>query len=632
VITNTGVTSLAGKTGELKLEGGTGITIDGLKISNAGMTSLSSGTGITVSGSTITNSDLGSSQNIFKTISVLGQDDIVAGSNTDTLTFAAGTGITLTTDSTDLTISSNDPSVAGGWTHVGTDIYLTTSTDSVGIGTTDPSYKFHVVGTEYVSDALTAGGALSVTGTTTLTGGLSANGNVTLGNSTSDSLTFVGRMANGTSLTPDTDLGSDLGSSDLRFNNLWVANINSNSSQAFSGQTTFSYPPTDTTIDEASVLINPTTSVTNGQLLGFGIAGYQKALIDSEGDMILGYSNTNVNPTRVDTEVLSLYGHSGTKVSYIDTSGNIYLAGNLDVNGTTSDVAGALNLSGNALTSSGALSVTPNAGNNLNVVTSGGGMFAVNTAAFVVTSASQVGIGTTTPNGKLNVVSSSEQLRLGYDSNNYWSSTVGATGGLTMQGVGTGGSLTLSPTAGQNLNISLSGTGDLAVNTNDLVVDTSSGFVGIGTTAPTETLTVVGDIASQVATGVEGLKLTDTSDATKLAMKWTGTGVTFDIPSLSTVNQLTNGTFETDITTGGWGSYTLNDQFTTDKTSAQLVGTQTSAEPTGGTRSVTDSASSWYVSGGVLSSLGLGGANDPRLYYSGISSTRALAKNIHWEY
>ena len=324
VITNTGVLSLAGKSGELKLEQGSGITIDGLKISNSGIISLTSGTGITVSGSTITNSDLGSSQNIFKTVSVSGQDDIVAGSNTDTLTFAAGAGITLTTDSTGstgLTISSNDPSVAAGWTHGTDSIYLTTSTDSVGIGTTDPSYKFHVVGTEYVSDTLTAGGALGVTGATTLTGALSANGNVTLGNSTSDSLTFVGRITNGTSLTPDTDLGSDLGSSDLRFNNLWVANINSNSSQSFSGQTTFSYPPTDTTLSQASVLINPTTSVANGQLLGFAVAGYQKALIDEDGDIILGYSDATSAPATA--YPLSVYGHSGSLVSYIDTSGVI---------------------------------------------------------------------------------------------------------------------------------------------------------------------------------------------------------------------------------------------------------------------------------------------------------------------
>jgi len=288
VITNTGVTSLAGKTGELKLEQGTGITIDGLKITNSGIVSLSAGTGISVSGSTIANSDLGSSQNIFKTISVSGQDDIVAGSNTDTLTFTAGSGITLSTGtaSNALTISSNDPNIAAGWTHGTDSIYLTTSTDSVGIGTTDPSYKLHVVGIGYVSDTLTAGGALGVTGATTLTGALSANGNVTLGNATTDSLIFMGRIANGTSLLPDTDLGSDIGSSSLRINNLWVANINSNSSQSFSGQTTFSYAPTDTTISQASVLINPTTSAANGQLLGLGIAGYEKALIDEDGDII----------------------------------------------------------------------------------------------------------------------------------------------------------------------------------------------------------------------------------------------------------------------------------------------------------------------------------------------------------
>jgi hypothetical protein len=44
------------------------------------------------------------------------------------------------------------------------------------------------------------------------------------------------------------------------------------------------------------------------------------------------------------------------------------------------------------------------------------------------------------------------------------------------------GALTLTPLAGQNLNISLSTTGDFAVNTNQLYVDTSTGYVGIGTT------------------------------------------------------------------------------------------------------------------------------------------------------
>jgi hypothetical protein len=115
-ITNSGVTSLAGKTGGLTLEAGTGITIDGLKITSSALTSLTAGTGISVSGSTITNSDSGSTQNIFKTISVLGQSDIAASLNTDTLTFVNGNGIAITTDATNkkLTISASASEGASG--------------------------------------------------------------------------------------------------------------------------------------------------------------------------------------------------------------------------------------------------------------------------------------------------------------------------------------------------------------------------------------------------------------------------------------------------------------------------------------------------------------------------------------
>jgi len=46
------------------------------------------------------------------------------------------------------------------------------------------------------------------------------------------------------------------------------------------------------------------------------------------------------------------------------------------------------------------------------------------------------------------------------------------------------GALTITPQASNNLNITLSTTGDFVVNTDDLVVDTSEGRVGIGTTGP----------------------------------------------------------------------------------------------------------------------------------------------------
>ena len=52
------------------------------------------------------------------------------------------------------------------------------------------------------------------------------------------------------------------------------------------------------------------------------------------------------------------------------------------------------------------------------------------------------------------------------------------------------GAVGITPAAGSNLNVSLSTTGDFAVNTNQLYVDTSAGNVGIGTTGPVAKLEV----------------------------------------------------------------------------------------------------------------------------------------------
>ncbi|HEX3100041.1 MAG TPA: hypothetical protein VHQ41_03680, partial [Patescibacteria group bacterium] len=58
------------------------------------------------------------------------------------------------------------------------------------------------------------------------------------------------------------------------------------------------------------------------------------------------------------------------------------------------------------------------------------------------------------------------------------------------------GALTITPAAGSNLNVNLSTTGDFAVNTNQLYVDTSTANVGIGTTGPSAKLTVTYSNAS----------------------------------------------------------------------------------------------------------------------------------------
>lgn len=54
----------------------------------------------------------------------------------------------------------------------------------------------------------------------------------------------------------------------------------------------------------------------------------------------------------------------------------------------------------------------------------------------------------------------------------------------------TSGAINLTPLSGQSLNLTLSTTGDFVVNTDQLYVDTSSGFVGIATSAPVSLLHV----------------------------------------------------------------------------------------------------------------------------------------------
>ena len=62
---------------------------------------------------------------------------------------------------------------------------------------------------------VTASGNVTVTGTTTL------NGNITLGNATSDTITVTGRFA--TALVPDTNVTYDLGTSSLRWRDIYLS-------------------------------------------------------------------------------------------------------------------------------------------------------------------------------------------------------------------------------------------------------------------------------------------------------------------------------------------------------------------------------------------------------------------------
>ncbi|MDZ7726636.1 MAG: tail fiber domain-containing protein [Candidatus Campbellbacteria bacterium] len=89
-----------------------------------------------------------------------------------------------------------------------------------------------------------------------------------------------------------------------------------------------------------------------------------------------------------------------------------------------------------------------------------------------------VGLGTTSPSARLHSLSTTEQLRLGYDASNYLSATVGSAGSTTLSLTGTSPEFTFSQLAnfssGVNVNsetiTDFTGTG-LTLNTNALTVD-----------------------------------------------------------------------------------------------------------------------------------------------------------------
>ena len=117
----------------------------------------------------------GGSQNVFSTIAVSGQNNVVADTTTDTLTLVAGSNMTITTNSeTDTITFTSSSGTSSYW--VQTDVGIHTLS-SVGIGTTNPeatlqvdvgtgTTAFDVLGSEgtlfSVTNNLTSGSIFSV--------------------------------------------------------------------------------------------------------------------------------------------------------------------------------------------------------------------------------------------------------------------------------------------------------------------------------------------------------------------------------------------------------------------------------------------------------------------------------------
>ena len=106
----------------------------------------------------------------------------------------------------------------------------------------------------------------------------------------SDGKAVLAGISSSGDISPATDLGASLGDATHRFNDIYVANINT-SGMSTSGQAVFTYQPLSTNFTQSSVLVNPSSAIAGAPLLGVGVAGVQKFFVDRDG---AGYFAGNV--------------------------------------------------------------------------------------------------------------------------------------------------------------------------------------------------------------------------------------------------------------------------------------------------------------------------------------------------
>lgn len=304
IVTNgtTGDVSLSLDIATVVANGGTGlVTADLLFDYVAGLDavySITAGTGISVTGTStdpiITNTDRGSSQNIFKNLAVSGQTTVVADSNNDTLTLAAGSNVAITTNATTdtITISSTDTNTTYDLTNTtvsgGSQINLVPSsggTDSIQIlGTTNEIEVSHASGSITVglpNDVVIAGN-LTVIGTTT------TNNVETV--STSNGVIFEGNAADANELT------------------LLAGTL--------TADRTITLPDATGTVALTSNIGNGTLTVTAGTLM----SGGGSFTANQSGNSSVTINHSSVSRTNNTSSVSPAFGATFTAIDSITTS------------------------------------------------------------------------------------------------------------------------------------------------------------------------------------------------------------------------------------------------------------------------------------------------------------------------
>ncbi|MCL5114025.1 MAG: MerR family transcriptional regulator, partial [Patescibacteria group bacterium] len=483
-ISNTGVLSLGGSTGDLTLKAGTGISVSGL---------------------TITNNDLGSSQNIFKTIAVTGASSFSAGSNTDTLTFTSGTGITLSSDTTNKKVTITAASNALLWQENSGALVPSNITDDLLLGgTASSTAKFAFLnnagGTPAASvSATSAGTGISIGGdgiiqsfrNASLIVGGNTTGNITLSPlngsgilnlslASTNGLTvngITGSTLAGTAQCVTTTNGIVTGSGTCQLGTeQWVAE----NGTLHPGTLTF----------DLLVGGNSTASAKFGLLNNAG--GTPTASISANSGNNAIYITGNGTLATTNRQTLTI----GNSAAY-NTTGNVLInpngTGNVGIGttspGATLDVSGNATVSGNLTLYGGARSIQTTSNNNLTI----GGASTGN-----ITISPQNGSGTLALSlGALTVNSNTGASVAALSCVSTTNGIVTGTGACT---VGSGGSVwTLNTTTGtlypinNSVDLLIGGTATSSAKFAVLNVSTSTPTASISATAAGTGLTLGGD-------------------------------------------------------------------------------------------------------------------------------------------
>ncbi|MBF0522596.1 MAG: hypothetical protein HQL24_06015, partial [Candidatus Omnitrophica bacterium] len=393
---------------------------------------------------------------------------------------------------------------AGGWTKSGTNIYPTTVTNTVGIGTSAPTNNLQIVGavgigtTEYNVSAPTTGmivkGNVGI-GTSGVTNKLDVNGAIAVGTYASSAVRTA--PTSGMAISGNVGIGTATAT-----NNLQVVGAVAIGTSAFNVTA-----PTTGLLVEGNVGIGTTTnniglsvSSSSGQsALNVKSNGVQGLFQGNDGDV--GIGTTGVTNKLDVNGAIAVGTYASSAVRTAPTSG-MAISGNVGIGTATAtnnlQVVGAVAIGTSAFNVSApttGLLVEGNVGigtttNNIGLsVSSSSGQSALNVKSNGVQGLFQgndgdVGIGTTVPAGKLQVVGGDVLVGTGSFGNGGSSDDLYVTGNIEFDGLiyGNGSQLT---------NLSAGGWTDGGTTVYNT---TLSDKVGIGTSAPLNNLQVVSTV------------------------------------------------------------------------------------------------------------------------------------------